>query len=183
MMRFGFSGGFLLTALALVSCGDPVPPPAEGTASISIGTPTAPDAGWNCTSIPIHTTVIGKAAPDTASQGETSIDGKDGADIECSVTGEGTYSFSGKLKQGTSIFTVSGQASAGGTSTGSASLYDLQTTFPIASDPAQPCTFTTHQVEAGAIWASFTCPKVVNPNQIGLWCGARGTFVFKSCSD
>lgn len=184
MMRFGFSGGFLLTALALVSCGDPVPPPAEGTVTIDIGTPPAPDAGWNCVNIPVHTTLIGKAAPDTTSQGDTAIDGKDGAEVECSVKGEGTFSFSGKLKQGTSTFTVTGTAAPDGTGTGTVSVYDVQTTFPIASsDTAQPCTFTTHQVESGAIWASFACTKMVNRDYIGTWCGARGTFVLKSCSD
>jgi hypothetical protein len=158
---------------------------SEGNAVFSIGIPLASDPGWSCT-IPAHTTVLGTIQPTDTIQGETLVDGKDGAQVECSVSGDGTFNFRGSITLSTgSLLAVSGQVPLGGRGLGTANMYDLQTTISLSADP-DSCQILVDRgaltVENGAIWAGFTCPKVWNPGQPGIWCSSSGYFLFKNCN-
>ncbi len=185
MLRYEFSGTLIVCSVALLGCGDPVPPPAEAAATVSIGAPINPDPGSAC-SLPPHVTIFG-APPDATSSGDTLVDGDDGADVRCTVTGSGSYSFSGSVKQGRQSFGVTGEVTPGGTGTGTANMFDSVMAISLASPADVPCTFYVNQgsltVESGAIWAGFSCPKFSNSGQTGIWCQASGFFVFKSCGE
>jgi len=185
MMRYVSAGALLACSGALLGCGDPVPPPAEAAATVSIGAPISADPGSACT-VPPHVTIFG-TPPDATSAGDTLVDGDGGADVRCTVTEDGTYSFSGSVKQGVQSFGVNGQVTAGGTGTGLANMFDSVMAISLQAPPEVPCTFYVNQgslaVESGAIWAGFSCPKFANPGQTGIWCQASGYFVFKSCGE
>jgi hypothetical protein len=170
-------------ALTLLSCGDAVPPPAEGAASITIQNSTATvGSGYGCKAS--HTVLWGDLAPGPSSEGSVWVDGQSGHSVSCSVSGSGTYNFSGTIYGGSNRFTISGTAQAGATTNGArVQVYD--TTMGGVSVSDSNCTVTLdgqYKVEKGAIYAALSCTNLRSGEDMYLVCGATGTFIFKSCS-
>jgi hypothetical protein len=166
----------ILVALSLSSCGDATPPPAEGAVSVNISPSSSSPPSYGCSIS--QAMMLGNAAPGPASQGSTWVDGEGGHSVTCSASGDGTFTFSGEISSGNSRFTISGTVQAGGTGSATVSmfvpsgdgLYDQNCTVNASGD---------YKVEKGAIWAGISCTSLKSASD---WCGANGTFIFKSCS-
>ncbi|HEY5962079.1 MAG TPA: hypothetical protein VIV60_36235 [Polyangiaceae bacterium] len=170
-------------AMLSISCGDAVPPPGEAAVSVQIGNSRDAPGGYACGQS--HTLIWGNTGPSSSSQGSTWIDGEDGKEVSCSVSGGGTYEFSGKVVGQSSSFSITGSVQAGGTGTASVYFFDTGGEFGyVVRDNS--CTVSAtdnYKVEKGAVWASFHCSHMTSAEDMYLWCDANGTFVFKSCDD
>jgi hypothetical protein len=134
----------------------------------------------------LQSMLFGNAAPGPASQGSTWVDGQGGHAVSCSVSGDGTYTFSGDISSSGSNgrFNIYGTVQAGGTGTAQLSVFVTGALGGISLyDPN--CTVTAtgeYKVEKGAIWAGLSCSKLQSGDDTYQWCSAIGTFIFKSCS-
>src|SRR3954469_20366556 len=84
--------------LAALGCSDPVPRPAQGNMTVSIGDPT----GFKCPASAITYQVGNPKAPSVTATpndpGDRLIDGEHNAKIKCSVNGNGPFTFSGTIQ-------------------------------------------------------------------------------------
>lgn len=187
------NNGWVATILALsaLSCGDALPPPAEGAVAISLRPSSSPTPGYSCESFSLSWTSNG-ISPTISSPGGLLVDRQGGADVSCRASGKGTYNVSGTVGGGRSgEFSFSGTvnevAGTDGTNgTVSVSFYDID---HVRSLQGIDCTVSlgtdadSLTVESGALWATIACGKLTSPDDRGLWCAANAIVVFKSCDE
>ncbi len=195
--RWSFLAVPLLVALG---CSDPVPPPAQGAATLFVHPPSP---SVNQTTCPVPGTTYQVGAPDlkqcpnsptgapTAScPGGSIISGENGSTISCSVKGSGgSFNFSGSLiavtaqGQKVDLEFSSGVVTADGTP-GPVSISiltpELQGTGGLSTAACTASVLQT-QVKGGSIWASFNCPQI-GASEKQYLCGADGVIVFENCS-
>jgi hypothetical protein len=176
------SPAFVIFALASLGCSDAVEPPPQG--SLIINVTSSPDAppGTSCPSIG-HTKNIGVPPPSANNPGQRVVDGE-GGNVACTVKGGDPAKFNGKINQGNISFTMIGET--GATGTGNIIYYDNEIALTMQSPSDNPCiitaekTGTGYQVEAGRIWAEFSCPLMTKENYS---CKASGIFVMENCGE
>jgi hypothetical protein len=167
-----------LTAFSTLSCGDAVPPRAEGAASLALHT-SATTTG----SCPSHTLSLmsGLTPPSSTGMGDLLIDGKNDASVSCKVQKDDSYVISGELKHGTQSLSVSGTIASDGTGTFSLSFWD-SVLFESLSDTT--CQLTqSYTLDSGSIWASIRCTQLASRSNNSIECAAEATLVFKSCDE
>ena len=169
-------------ALSLLSCGDATPPPPEGTVTVTIQNSGSATAGYGCGAS--HVLAWGGAAPSPTDQGITWVDGQDGHDVECSVSGSGTFNVSASITGNGSSFSITGTVAAGGTGTAAVYLFDSNLAVSMSDTN---CTLRvdstgSFRVEKGAIWGAVSCSRLTSNDDNHLWCALNSTIVFKSCS-
>ncbi len=125
---------------------------------------------------------------ETNSPGQRLADGDSGYHVSCKIHGSTDFTINGKIVGPTSQFEFAGTATKGGTGQGNVSEYDSQYQTSVSNPGDQPCTFTVTpdplQVAPGHIWATFSCPAVLDDsNATGTTCGASGEFVFENCDE
>src|SRR5262245_6808595 len=113
MMLRRSAAAFVISALA-VGCSDSTDPPALGGLDIHIAPATGAPPGTACSN-PGHTTTIPNPIkpPTTTDPGARVKDGEGGS-VACSVSGGDPASFTAKIFQGTTSFTMIGSVSPGG---------------------------------------------------------------------
>jgi hypothetical protein len=183
--------------LAALGCSDPVPPPAQGAVTFTVGPPTMAVSAMSCPEGG-HTYQVGAVDPKTMldlaptqnDPGQSVISGESGSSITCSVTGgKGNFNFSGSLHAATphdGLITITfngaiNMMDTDGNPTGTASVSVFTPTSGSLSGNA-PCTVTVlqGQIKGGSMWASFTCDQVSSPPS--SLCGVAGYIVFENCS-
>ena len=178
--------------LAALGCSDPVPLPAQGAISLSVGKPTTavsqmtcPDSGHS------YTVYSGSVEPSKNSPGESVINGDNGSSISCSVRASGggfafSGSFTGVTKDSNHYpITVSfsdGVVDANKVS-GTASVSVLTPVLAATFGSTAPCKITVinSQVKPGSIYATFSCPTISSPPS-GLCSVNASVIVFENCS-
>jgi hypothetical protein len=179
--RFGLLA--IAAALSVLSCGDAVPPPAEGTMSITVQNSSAASNGYACGAS--HTITFGDAPPDASSRGTTWIGGQNGHNVTCTVKGNGTYSLEASISTSSakSNFTINASAlSVGGTNTATVSMYDSVLSYNLYDDACTIDLSGDYTIQKGAIWAAVRCNHIQSHDDNHLWCGLVGFIVFKSCN-
>jgi hypothetical protein len=171
-----------VAAFAALSCGEAVPPPAEGAVTISLFPSRTAPTSYSCPSHSI-TWAVGGLGPNSASTGDLLVNGHDGATVSCTVSGDGEFDVKGSVRQNGASFSFSGKAKADGTGTVRVEFWD-QANSTNQSDDACTIQFDTgsYEIAPGAVWAGITCSHLVSeyPYQ---WCAANATVVFKSCGE
>jgi hypothetical protein len=129
------------------------------------------------------------------------VNGDNDALVTCQVVQEGNaYNLSASIKQNGDSFSVSGTITPGQASTLSVQLYPSVSKNIYSSSPTQPCTATvlgkdttksSLGVGPGRIWASFSCPLLVQQGsmdapscavaQSNSTTAPGGYFVFENC--
>jgi hypothetical protein len=156
----------------------------QAALTATVGSPAVPVDQMTCPAI--QTYQLGTPAPTTNDPGRSVISGDAGSLINCAVTGNGPFSFSGSIKATTTtgeaidIVFANGVVGADFTGTADISFYAPELTNDFRS--TAPCAITVEdeQVKGGAIWASFHCPQIASPPS-GL-CGLSGTVVLENCA-
>jgi hypothetical protein len=168
-------------ALSMLSCGDAVQPPAEGTIMASIHSASSAPAGYACQQT--HSFTLGDEAPSLSNKGKTWVDGQAGHSVSCTVRGSGTYSVSAKIAGNSSSFQVTAsQVSVGGDNPATVSLFDTALALNLY-DEACTIEFSGDlTVEKGAVWAMVSCNHLISKDDGHLWCGLNAMILFKSCS-
>lgn len=168
-------------ALAMLSCGNAVSPPAEGAVSVSFSpSPSAP-SGYGCDAT--GTLVLAGDSPTATSQGVTWVDGHDSHSVDCKVTGNGTYEFNGSIFSYPAKFSISGSVTSGGTGTAVVSLFDPGARIGLGDTQCTVEVINDYKVEKGAIWAGIDCKNLTSREYQNNRCRITGSFVFKSCDD
>jgi hypothetical protein len=205
------SCAFALSLLGLVaSCSDPVPPAAQGSASLYVNTVANPTAAAHCPA-GVHWVDV----PDATGQqnfpnakAPVAVDGQNQMSVKCTVKDNGgSFSVSGtmaapatnpmtKMPASTNI-AFSTTISADQTAPGSMSLQDWSMASPFTSTDdngraAPTCMFSVHPlnsndqlaIAAGRVWMSVTCPKFRDPQSPDLneVCSiSSGIIVLENC--
>jgi hypothetical protein len=171
----------IAAALSLLSCGDAVPPPAEGAAGLNVKNSGDATVGNGCSSP--HLIVLGAAAPTPGDPGATWTDGHDGHRITCSVTGNGTFTVNGTITGPGENFRVDGKATAGETGPASVAFFDPMQTTALSDKNCTMRVDGSYTVEKGAVWAAVSCSHMVSDDDPHIWCALDASFVFKNCAD
>jgi hypothetical protein len=178
-----FSSRCALGLFGLVAaCSDPVPPAAQGSASLYLTTNPMP--GVNCTpgvhwvNVPF---VKGSGQQTYANlRPAPAIDGQDQMAVSCSVKANGNaFDVSGSLKSpaidnmgnpiNPTVITIRTTITADQAAPGAVSILDDRTSTPYSSEA---CMFSAHPVQPGIdklevapgrFWGSITCPKFRDP--------------------
>ena len=174
--------------LAVLSCSDPVPLPAQGAISVSV---QKPSGGANCPETGFTYNVGAPNPPSISDPGNSVIDGESGAQISCSVhkTSAG-YTFSGSMHGTTNKdprFPVTVTFNGGlvsadqtsGTATVTVFTPNLAGTFTSASGGCA-LKIVNKQIKNGSIWATFSCNVSAPPMQ-ACALGSDSTIVFENC--
>jgi hypothetical protein len=195
MMKHGLAclGAALLLSGLTMGCDDPVPPSAQGAVKYSIA-----DSKNKTCSFKVTNTGIGGVDETTHT---SVINGDNDALVTCQVTQEGnSYNVSASIKQNGDSFSVSGTVTPGQTSSLTVQVYPSISKNIYSSSPDQPCTATvvgttpgksSLGVGPGRIWASFSCPLLVQQGsmdapscavaQTNSMTAPGGYFVFENC--
>jgi hypothetical protein len=188
LASLGLRIGVIPLAIAAGSCSDPVPQTARGAWTVSWN-----DPGVDC-NVAGHNTKVGDV--DDSHKNTVVIDGEAGAEVQCSVTGSGTFTvdaharLSGPLR----YLQISIPGIAPGTTVDKAAkgtvAYANSTqpgtageTYVSPQDNACEFYFANgnQTVDAGKIWVTFTCPAMVNGSDT---CAiTRGYALFEDCDD
>jgi hypothetical protein len=151
-----------LALLSVAACSDPVLPPSEGAFAFSFQQPSG------C-SISNHNPTFGEISYDDVNHFE--IDGLDGAEIYCQVSGEGNYYvdafISGKGRQiSIEIKSLSESNEKTSPAEGTVTYNSLETTKTYSSPSEEKCIFylshAKQQVTKGALFITFECPSLDN---------------------
>jgi hypothetical protein len=178
----------LVIALGAASCSDPVPPAARGGVTMTI-TPVSPAVAGRSCSTSGFTARIGDPSPtETSAEGRVT-DGKEGADVECGVSGgDDGFEFDAQAfdesETGTVNFSASGTLS-GTSGVGTVSI-NTDRTGRLASPPEMPCQFDVNggnlQVDTGLIWARFSCDAAFDQSSPSTtYCQISGVMAFDNC--
>jgi hypothetical protein len=211
-MARNISGVVALAACGLLlSCGDPVPPAAQGSLSIHLSQPNDPDDPKASCSPSIHWVNVPYPRKKTQVQQTTELDpkvkavnGQDGNTVSCSVAPNGSdFKVSidasayaedddGKKLAPTHVhITIPKIAKGQSGASGSFSFQDNFSSTTYSSQPNLPCSFSVQSmgdsdsfgIEEGKIWGRMTCASVPDPKSPGSSCGVdTGFFVFENCS-
>ena len=180
-----------LFGVLAAGCSDPVPPPSQGGVRINYRPSTIAQSG--ACSIGAHTVGVaqGGAYPQhtTGNPGKRVVDGQDGAEVRCRVTGANSFVFSGSLSKDAVSFSVAGRVEKGGEGTGTVAASDSQTAqhvfSPVQSQQDPDCTFKVNEnkleVAPGRIWAVYDCPATRDTVNFDIVCGLGGEFVLENC--
>jgi len=151
--------------------------------------------GASACSIGAHTVGVaqGGAYPSFTSgnPGKRVVDGQDGAEVHCRVSGSSSFAFTGSLNKDAVSFSTAGRVEKGGTGTGTVAAADPQTAqhafSPVQSQQDPQCTFRVNEnkleVAGGRIWAAFDCPSVRDTVNFDIQCGLSGEFVLENCDE
>lgn len=191
-------------ALFALGCSDAPARPAKLGLYVMIKNPTDPSvAGKQC---PASTGVewdIGKAivtngmvtdvdSPTPTDSGTTLEDGKNNAELDCTVRKAGSFDSKGggtdpmiDPPDGLITFDMGGTSKTSGTPTTNlveASFYTPRTGQIRTTSGLPSCYISAvHQLAAGALWASFICPALTDPGRPDVACNANGTIVMEYC--
>ena len=178
--------------LAALGCSDPVPLPAQGAISLSVGKPTTAVSQMTCPdSGRTYEVYAGSVPPSPTTPGDRVISGDNGSSITCSVRASGGgFAFSGSFTGVTKDMdhypiTVSfsdGVVDANKVS-GTASVSVLTPVLAATFGSTAPCKITVinSQVKPGSIYATFSCPTISSPPS-GLCSVNASVIVFENCS-
>ncbi|MGC4063359.1 MAG: hypothetical protein QM784_01635 [Polyangiaceae bacterium] len=171
-----------IAAFVALSCGDAVPPPAEGAATIALFPSKTAPTTYTCETHSITWAGNG-LGPNSASTGELLVNGHDGATVSCKVSGDSSYDVKGSIRQNGATFSFSGKVDSNGTGTVRVDFRD-QANSTNQTDEACSIQLESgnYEVTSGAIWAGITCSHLVSDFRY-RWCAANATVVFKSCSE
>ncbi|MFO0762004.1 MAG: hypothetical protein U0359_36525 [Byssovorax sp.] len=165
-------------------CSDPVPPTPQGAFQVTFVSDSA-ECG-----IAGHNTAVGAVTSTT--KDKVLVSGTEGADVECTVSGSGTFSVQAKITQNgqgleINIPKLTASASKDNPATGSvnyASLKTSGTAFSSATDT--PCKFyftsSSEGVASGRVWITFDCPKIVQGTMKTCKLGP-GFAIFENCAE
>ncbi len=192
MMKHGLAclGAALLLSGLTMGCDDPVPPSAQGAVKYSIA-----DSKNKTCSFKVSSTGVGVV---DATSHTPVIDGENDALVSCRVTQSGnTYSVTATIKQNGDSFSVSGDITPGQASTLTVQVYPSVSKNIYSSDPNTPCTASVDPTNSslgvgpGRIWASFSCPLLLQQGsmdapscaiaQQNSTTSPGGYFVFENC--
>ncbi|MDI3288307.1 hypothetical protein [Polyangium sp. 15x6] len=171
---------FPLVAFALLGgCSDPVPPTPQGAFNVQFT-----DTGVDC-AIASHRSEAG----DITDSKKTAvlIDGVDGANVTCSVSGAGPFNVSAKITLGSdginlSIPAINVGATEASPASGSFAFWSDRTAGDAFS--SSKCSFyfkegTGEGVASGKLWVSFVCPEVLeSTNKCGI---SESHVIFENC--
>ncbi|WP_437631208.1 hypothetical protein [Sorangium sp. So ce854] len=184
LARLGFVPVLGFLPLLGFGCSDPAPPTPRGAYYMNFA---KPGASCNASS---HSEALGEVSESARSRVVT--DGEEGAEIECSVTGSGTFKVSARARNNpevteirVNIPSISPAATQEEPATGSVSFSSAETVGkPFVSDPANPCKFwfepeSEQGVSPGEIWVVFECPAM---KESQYTCALRrGALAFDGC--
>lgn len=131
-------------------------------------------------------------SPTATDYGTTIEDGKSNVELECTVRKTGAFDSKGggidpviKQPNGRINFDMGGTAKTSGTPQTNlvqASFF-TPVTFQVRTTSELPsCHISAvHELAAGALWASFECPALVEPTSPDTACSASGTIVMEYC--
>jgi len=169
LVAFAFLGG----------CSDPVPPTPQGAFNVQFS-----DTGQDC-DIASHRSEAGVIS--ASNRGAVLIDGMNGAQVTCSVSGSGPFNVSAKIVLGSDGINVSIPAiNAGATLDSPAKGSFLFFSDRTAGDAfsSSSCNFyfkegTGEGIAAGKLWVSFNCPEVLESmNTCGI---SESHVIFENC--
>jgi hypothetical protein len=195
--RWSFLAVALLGALGSAACSDPVPPPAQGALTLSVGQPVvhvdgracpAPGITYQIAATDSKTKMV--AAPSSITPGESLISGEQGSKISCSVKKSSSgFAFSGSIHGNSqpSGSVVDLQMQAGTidatslSGTVNVTVYTPELSGNFAS--VAPCTVNVlqSQIKGGSMWASFSCPTVQYDPSGACGISSFSTVVFENC--
>lgn len=147
-------------------CTEPVPPSAQGAYLVFFQ-----DTGVDCPQ-KSHQGVVGAMTKNTRTT--LAVDGVDGADVSCTVSGSGNgpYAVDATISVGTNTLVVTIPAISKGTTSampakGQVGFQSLDTADTYGTPNDALCDFyfiegTPESVDPGKIWVAFQCPKIVN---------------------
>jgi hypothetical protein len=191
-------------AVFAFGCSDAPARPAKLGLYVMIRNPSDPSvAGKQCPATTGIEWDIGKAIKDNNGKvidvdsptptdfGTTLEDGKSNAKIDCTVRKSGSFMSNGEgvdpqiMPNGLITFDMSGAAKPGGSPQTNAigATFYTPVTFQLRTTSSLPSCFISavHELAAGALWASFECPALVEPTTPDVACSASGTFVMEYC--
>jgi hypothetical protein len=132
------------------------------------------------------------STPPKPDPGDRLTDGEHGASIQCSVKGSGPFTFSGSIEGITSegdpltVGVTNGVINADKVSgTAKINVYTKELSGSFTST-ADGCAVTVLFVKPGSVWATITCPSIVNSStaqecSVGPVGGTISNFVFENC--
>lgn len=188
-----------------LACSDPTPPTARAAATYRTFPTPGQNKACNSGQAAIYATEPyapndPTGEPDLPSlngtptrRGGPVYDGVEGAEVTCTVSGEGTYELSAKLEgpnqkvegKKTNI-SMNATIDASGEGTGTVSFFTTDV-LQVSSGQAG-CTFQVVpnkgelDISPGRVWVTFNCPDVVM-NSMVSGCSSQGTFVLESCRE
>jgi len=153
-----------LPLLAFASgCGEEIPPTPQAAFAVNFQ-----DSGAECPH-KSHTTDVGMISG--AARTTVLVDGVNGADISCTVSGAGPFSVNAKVIVGADGLVITVPAITTGAkkdapATGGVSFFSATTLKSFNSASDTPCSFyfldgTPEGVAPGKAWMAFTCPKMI----------------------
>jgi len=157
--------------LFCLGCGDDPPPPPQGAFSVTF-IDDGPEGSEGC-ALKGHNTQVGKVTSTT--KDHLLKTNEEGAEIECSVTGSGSFTIDGNIFQGAAYLSVTlsglkSRANGGPTLEapfgGTVAYSSPDTAAETYSTAETPCNFyfgegTNQDVAAGRVWMTFNCPELV----------------------
>ena len=169
-------------------CSDPVPPPAQGAASIHVGQRT----GQNCPTLAHLANAPdpprGQSQNVSATEVKNKAVDREGAQVRCKVKpAGGSFQVEASISVGNVSFSVDTTVADGQSNAqGSATEQDAETEVTLTSQDV-PCTIGVKGnelgVAAGRIWGKIECTKVVDARSPGNECAIDyGFFLFENCS-
>ncbi|WP_437574652.1 hypothetical protein [Sorangium sp. So ce887] len=184
LARLGFVPVLGLLPLLGLGCSDAEAPIPRGAYSLNFV-----DPGIDC-NVSGHSEILGDVTADQKTR--MLADGEEGATVDCSVTGSGTFAVTGRAKNSATateirvkIDGISPTATREMPATGSVSFSSARTSgIAFTSTTEEQCTFwfdpeSEQGVDAGKIWVAFECTAVKSGRDI---CEIRlGTLSFDSC--
>ena len=178
----------VLGVLSLLACGcsDPVPPTPRGGFDVHwVDSPPE-----EC---PIRSHRAQVGSPTATEPGTKLVDGEEGAEIECAVTGAGPFKVSASAVQGANILrlnipSISPSASRAAPASGSVNYRSAElSSGSVSSDSAVPCTFwfpddrpEDQRVNGGKIWVAFECSRMLTPS-MGTCTISESYALFENC--
>jgi hypothetical protein len=175
--------GFAALAGA-AGCSDPVPPTPQGAFQATFV------SNSSACMIAGHNTAVGAVTSST--KDKVLVSGIDGADVECTVSGSGTFSVQAKISQGgqgleINIPKLTAGATKDNPATGSVNYASLKTSGTVFSSTTDtPCSFyfsDNHEgVASGRVWITFDCPKIIQGTMKTCKLGPAFA-IFENCSE
>ena len=184
-------------AAILGSCSDPVPPAAQGAASIDLGPPSIDAAGLGakCSNqhwinVPYNANTKGYVTS-ASSAPSRAIDGENGATVACSVKQSGaSYAVNGSLfsSANNGMVEISFQITPGQDATGVLTVSDADTVSSYTLDSARvgssKCTVSVTPaageglgIAPGRVWAKVWCTDLAIYGSPGSICSVPNSYV------
>lgn len=184
LARLGFVPVLGLLPLLGLACSDPAPPTPRGAYSLNFVKP-----GADC-NVSGHSEILGEVT--AAEKNQVLADGEEGATVDCSVTGSGSFDVSARAKNSATateirvkINGINPAATQEMPATGSVSFSSAKTSgITFTSTTEDQCLFwfdpeSDQGVDAGKIWVVFECPAVTSGQYT---CEIRrGALAFDGC--